>query len=337
MADIRTFGAVPDGTTDCTTAIQTAINAGDIEINNGVFLYSGGVTIPSNRTVTGKNAILKLADNSHNNFFRNSDFVNGNSNITIKGIGNFCFDGNSVNNDDDYVTYGPVGSATIYRYQGIAFYKVDTFEISGINIVDYSHWFFLPQHCTNGVIGNLHFNYYTVTKNQDGIDVAHGCNNIAISGIKGSVGDDMLVLWASGKGDAGVRESGWNVGDIHDISIDLITLYHSPYHTFITLGGDGNKIYNITGEDWIVFSCLFFCYFGLTGYYTVAPAKGDVKTMTFDNINVKVSADTCIKVLEDCEDITFTNWDNDSGRSDYSEGAGLDVVNFTINGVDQSV
>lgn len=338
MADIRTFGAIPDGTTDCTAAIQAAVNAGNVEIQNGIFLYTGGVTIPSGRTITIKNAALKLADNSHNNFFRNSDFVNGNSNITIRGIGNAIFDGNAANNDDDYTTYGPVESVTIYRYQTIAFCKVDTFEISGINIVDYSHWNIVLQHCTNGTVDDVYINYFTKTVNQDAIDICHGCNNITISNIKGYAADDIIALWASNQGDAGVRVNGWNNGDIHDISIDNINIYNAVYHVIISLAGDGNKIYNIECNDWIVWSCFFFQYYGLSGYYDTAPAKTDVHDFIFDNITVLTQADTgaLIRALEPCMNIAYTNFINSTGKADYSEGVGLDVENFTINGVQQS-
>lgn len=343
MADIRTFGAIPDGTTDCTAAIQNAINAGNIEIQNGIFLISSSIKIPSNRTITGKNAVLKLADESYDNFFRNSDFVNGNSNIIIKGLGNFCLDGNSANNDDDYAAYGPIlpwpPPDTIYRYMGIVMCNVDTFGISGLDIVDYSHWFIFLQKATNGIVKDIYFNYFTETANQDGIDILAGCNNISISNIRGFTGDDLFALSVGNKSGVFVDVDDWDVGDIHDILIDNVNLYSSLYHAFITLAGDGNKIYNITASNFKVYACSFFCYFGLTGYYTTPPAKTDVYGFTFDNVTLLTQADAgaAIRALEDCKDIAFTDWVNSSGKPDYYEAADLDVENFTINGVQQSV
>ena len=121
--DVRTYGAIPDGVTDSAASINSALLVGNVIIQNGKFLLSESIKIPSNRTVYIRNAKIKLADTIYDNFLRNSDFVNGNTSVNVIGIGNAVFDGNSVNNLDGYATYGPTGyphSEFGYRYFGIS-------------------------------------------------------------------------------------------------------------------------------------------------------------------------------------------------------------------------
>lgn len=337
--DVRSLGASPAGLVSCAAAVNAGIaGGGEFIFQNGTFLLDESIKIPSNTTIYIKNAILKMADASYDNLFRNSDFTGGNVNVKIIGLGNACLDGNSANNYDENTLYG-VGSDNTYHYLSIAFGNVNGFEISGLNFVDIARWNIVLQSCTNGIVGDLYFNYFTLTANQDGIDLLQGCNNISISNIKGYTADDLFAVAVGEKPDFYVPIPNWSVGDIHDITINDIYLYHTAYHVFITLGGDGNKIYDIDCNDWKVGSCFFLTYFGLAGYYNVAPSKTDVQNITFDNIEVLTQGDAgaVIRALEPCQNIAYTNFTNSTGKADYSEGAGVDVENFTINGAQQSV
>lgn len=335
--DIRLFGAIPDGTTDATAAIQAAINVGDIIIQNGNFLISSSIKIPSNRTIFGKNANLKKADLSYDNFFRNSDFINGNVNIKIIGQGNFCLDGNAVNNYDDNATYG-IRTDNTHKYFGIVMGNVDGFEISGINFIDFARWNILLHKAINGTVHDLYFNYATRTENQDGIDILHGCHDITIYNLYGHAGDDFIALFVGNKPDFYAPVSDKYVGDIYNITISNIKTYTTYFHPIIFICGDGNKIHDIAIDYWNVKACSFFVYFGLLGYYTTPPTKDDVYNITFDHVTVLTQANTgaVVQVLNDCKDITFTNFTNSTGKVDYSEAASLNVDNFLINGENKS-
>lgn len=50
---VKDFGAVGDGVTDDTAAINAALQAGDTFIPNGVYLHTGLLKIPSGRSVRG--------------------------------------------------------------------------------------------------------------------------------------------------------------------------------------------------------------------------------------------------------------------------------------------
>jgi len=335
--DIRLFGAIPDGTTDATAAIQAAVNAGDILIQDGNYLISSSIKIPSNRTVYGKNASLKRADDTYDNFFRNSDFTNGNVNVKIIGQGNFCLDGNSANTYDNDSTHGLRNDNT-HKYFGIVMGNVDGFDISGVNFIDYTRWNILLHKAINGTVHDLYFNYYNTTKNQDGIDILNGCHDITIYNIYGYTGDDFITFFVGNKPDFYAPVPDKYVGDIYNISITNIKTYGTAYHPIIFISGDGNKIHDIAIDYWVIKSCQFFVYFGLAGYYTAPPSKDDVYNITFNNITIVAQwdAQAVIKVLNDCKDITFTNFTNSTGKADYYEAASLSVDNFYINGVNKS-
>jgi len=344
MIDIRLYGAKADGVTDCITAISAAILVGDIIIQNGTFVISESIKIPSNRTIYGKNAKLKMADGSYDNAFRNSDFDGGNVNVKVIGLGNFLIDGNTVNNIEvnpftdisHYTRYPNIyGGDNVYKYNLFFFYNVTGFEVSGINFIDRPHFVGVIAWSSEGVIDNIYLNYYTLTLNQDGIDFANGCHNIAYGNIRGYCGDDWTGLGAGDKFGFNYYSDGWNIGDIHDISFSNIKVFSELYHLYIIICGDGNKVYNISFDDILINYCGGVLYTGYTSFRTVAPTKEDIQNITMDNILVKTMREdhrAAFSLGEDCQDITITNFTNESGEPDFEETGGLDIVNFTING-----
>jgi hypothetical protein len=340
MTDIRSFGAKPDGTTDAASAINTGLIAGDILIQNGVFQIESPISIPSNRTIYIKNAKVRLKSNAHDNLFKNSDFNNGNVNINIIGQGHACLDGNSAGHDDSYATWGKATDDT-YKYCLGVMVNVNGFEISGINCIDNAHWGIMFQGCTNGIFDSIHINCKNNIANQDLFDILWGCNNLTIGNITGSCQDDLFAVVGGNKPDIYVRTTSTPVGirgqgDVHDITVNDLHLFLTSYHAVVFLGGDANKIYNIDFNRWRVDSCLFFTYFGLSGYYTVAPTKDEVYNITMDAITLNASADKCIKIFENCKDFTFTNITNNTGKT-LVEVTAVDADNILINGTDYSV
>lgn len=93
LANIRAFGAIGDGTTDDTTAIQAAINSGyPVLIPQGTFICDK-ITLLSNSMIIGygPSSILKIKGSSVNTTFIT---IANKSFITIKGI---TIDGNLTN------------------------------------------------------------------------------------------------------------------------------------------------------------------------------------------------------------------------------------------------
>lgn len=335
--DIRNFGAVADGVTDCSAAINSAVIAGDILIYNGTFLLTQSIKIPSNRTVYIANAKLKMADNSLDNIFRNSDFTNGNSNINIIGQGAALLDGNAANNSDEYATYGIEGTYG-YKYVGLMFCNVDTFEISGVNILNQAHYSIALQKATNGVLHDIYLNQYAAVTNQDGISIIYGCHDLELYNIKGHSRDDFFNFHI-GKGNSNlqVRDiSNPYIGDVHDIDIHDIEVFSAQQGgLYAAIVGDGNKEYNISFSDIICHSVgsLFYASYG-SGYYDSPPAKTDWYNITMDTIllteNIRAGV---FNFGENMKDITITNLTDNSGKT-LVVNTGGDQDNVHINGVE---
>lgn len=93
LVSVSSYGAVGDGITDDTDAIQTAINAAkNIHIPIGTYLISSSLRVPSDRNIFGDGfgSILKKTHENVDHVIINLDIVNGNTNIIL---GNFQIDG----------------------------------------------------------------------------------------------------------------------------------------------------------------------------------------------------------------------------------------------------
>lgn len=349
MIDVRTYGAVADATTNCTSAINAAILVDDIIIKNGTYQVESEIIIPSNRTIYIKNAKIILKSNCHTNLFRNQNFQDGvgNENIKIIGQGNAIISGNSAGHNDGYVTWGRVEETTYKYYLGLMI-DVRGFEIRGINFVDNAHWGVLFQGCTGyaggakSIIDNCNVNMYNVVENQDAFDFGWGTHDIDISNITCVINDDPWAIFACNKSGCWVRTANTppllrGVGDVYNLTFTNIIIKYSQYHPFVVLTGDGNKIHDITFNNMKVYKCGYLCYFGLAGYYDVAPTKDDTYNFTLNDVTVIEQTDTqgVIKALESCKNITFTNFVNSTGKTTFYKTPGKTTENFLINGVAQ--
>ena len=104
--NIKAYGAIGNGSTDDTTAINAALTAagtaggGVVFVPEGTYIISDDIQIPSKCSLIGQGAgsIIKWKNNIATDYtvcIRNSNHSGGNSKITIK---NLALDGNSANN-----------------------------------------------------------------------------------------------------------------------------------------------------------------------------------------------------------------------------------------------
>jgi len=336
----RTIGLIPNGTTDNVSIINAALLTGDVYLVNGVYAISESIKIPSNRTVYGKNAKVFMTDNSNDNVFRNKDFDASNTGVKIIGQGNFCIDQNVANNDTDYTTHGDIGwtpspGVDVYMYWTIPMVNVDDWEISGINIIDYSHWCIVPQRATNGVVKDIFFNFITATHNQDGIPILVGSNNISISQIKGKNGDDFGFVSSCQRPGMLYYLTDYEIGDTHDITYDDIDLYNIYYlHRYAGESADGNKLYNISTNNVKLRLCGGVSQVGLSGYYVSAPTRDSIYDITMSNITLTaMNYVDAHDILEACKNIVITDFVNNSGKPDLKITVGKDIVGISVNGV----
>jgi len=93
FANVQQYGAVGDGVTDDTAAIQAAVDSGNnTYIPPGTYACSAGIKIPDNHTLFGDGAssiliaIAKTPVTGRQSLVYNEDYTNGNKNITIRDI-----------------------------------------------------------------------------------------------------------------------------------------------------------------------------------------------------------------------------------------------------------
>lgn len=350
-ADVKLFGATGDGVTDDSAAINTAVAAGNIIIQNGTFLLSLSIKIPSDRTVYLYNCEVKMADESYDNFFRNADLVNGNTNIKIIGLGSVRLNGNNSNNNDNYTTYFPGLSnhppvpEFAYRYNAIFFYKVDNYEITGFHIYQYAHWCILMQKTSYGKIHDIYIDYgNSLTVNQDGIGLRFDSHNIEIYNIILYTGDDCFSAFTShnmslfGVG----NQDGWNLGSIRDIYYHDINVIQGSYGSlFAFWAGDGEQVYNIRFENAVITVGGSIIYGSYAVPYEIAfvpPVKTDIHDFTFKNIEFnKFFGGSRIALFyfgQDMMDINAEDITNNTSGAFTLITDGADVTdNVKVNGV----
>lgn len=336
MINIKSQGAKADGITDISSICNTLLLSDDILISDGEFIITSAILIPSNRTVYLKNCKVRLADTVYDNIFRNLNYTTGDVNINIIGLGNANIDGNSVGNgNDNYETY-PIGTAGIHRYNAIFLCNVTGFEISNINYADCSHYHITLQRSSFGTVHDIYFNQLTGTRNQDGISLIFGCNNIEIFNISGYTRDDFFNMHigpiTANMQAIDIPNSG--VGDVHDIHIHDINIYDSLLGAlYAAIVGNGNKEYNIYFKD-IVINKGGSIYYNYSGYVTTPATKEDWHDVTIDNVVIKVARrDYLFTFNSDIMDFVSTNITNNSGIDMYLLGDGDQSDNVTINGV----
>ena len=72
------YGAVGDGVTDDTAALQAAINTGAVKLKNGaVYLITAGLLLPDNIVIDGNNATIKIKDNTYITYTEGADDPTG--------------------------------------------------------------------------------------------------------------------------------------------------------------------------------------------------------------------------------------------------------------------
>ena len=103
---VADFGAIGDGSTDDTVAIQAAVNAGRVvHFDSLTYKIAGTILVPDNTHILGSFGTKLLGimtpegtGGYPNQMFKNSDVVSGNENITFSNI-NFDFAKGSYNYD----------------------------------------------------------------------------------------------------------------------------------------------------------------------------------------------------------------------------------------------
>lgn len=177
-------------------------------------------------------------------------------NIHIRGFGAAVLDGGEPNGLSEF-TMLKNGFPNIVENLTIFFHNVENFTIENIRIIDQRWWAIALMFCARGRIENIRFELtrhsldsYAQWRNQDGIDLRVGCNNITIRAILGEVGDDLVAMTALTFPEfEALNMVDGESTDIHDILIEDIRGITNMCAIVRMLNHFGHRIYNITMRD----------------------------------------------------------------------------------------
>lgn len=221
------------------------------------------ILLPSDITIILDNCYMVMADDTYCQMFRTENLTaeegktkqGEQKNINIIGRGNAQICGGKENKLNEF-TSEKEGNPHITANVLIYLYNVRDFRIEGFKISDQRWWAILLLYARYGTVKNLDFKIntrhsYGVWRNQDGIDLRVGCNNISIENITGEAGDDLIALTALASENSfeySLKVENRDT-DIHDCTIKNVKGFSNMCAIVRLLNQHGNKIYNISISD----------------------------------------------------------------------------------------
>lgn len=211
--NILDYGAVPDGKTMNTTAMQSAIDMaakkgkGRVVIPEGIFL-TGSIILKSGVELhLQKNAVLQGSTNpddySKLNRWKAVIMADGQSNISITGIGQIDGQGRRLALNIDSLFYiGQLDSAQYdfahmrpkepMRPQLIEFVNCKNIQVRNVSLSSAACWVQTYQSCENVLLDSVHV-ISDAYWNNDGIDIVD-CHHVRITNCDINVADDGICL-----------------------------------------------------------------------------------------------------------------------------------------------
>ena len=196
--------------------------------SGGRWLLTRPIELPSHTTLILQGAQLFLANQANCNMVQNRDYVEGNTNIHVIGIGGARLDGNASNQDRPIegrdveiwmekqgmplsaATKEAIGDMSVaefekkrategaYRSHGIRFYHVDDLTLQGLTIGPTNFLAMRIERVKNVRISNITLAQDGREPNQDGIHIMGPAERVTISDIIGTCGDDVVALDTAG-------------------------------------------------------------------------------------------------------------------------------------------
>jgi polygalacturonase len=203
--NVSDFGAVNDGKTINTAAIQKAINQCTKD-GGGTVLFTGGgkymsgtiylkdnvtLRIDNGTTLLGSNNYSDYTTDTHKNMYKNEShmdrcfiFARDAKSIAIEGNG--TIDGNGNRADSIFVKERPM----LMR-----FINCSNIHLTDINIINPAAWTAAWLYCDDITVTGLKI-YSRVNWNGDGLDF-DGCTNVRVSNCSFDNSDDCICLQTS--------------------------------------------------------------------------------------------------------------------------------------------
>jgi polygalacturonase len=242
---VTTYGAVGDGATSNTTAIQAAITAatsaggGTVEIPNtgtGVFM-SGPITLSTKiRLQIDNGAMLKaLPMASYPNNASPSNFITVSSKNNIEIVGPGTIDGNG---SDWWAAYNL--NSAISRPRIINATGNDTFYVHNVTIQNSPQFNLAFSTTNNATVDGVTITNPSSSPNTDGMDV--GGNHILIQNCTVDTGDDNVVLKPGSTATSDVMVTnctfkhghGMSIGGQTDLGLNGLTVSNITFDGTVT-------------------------------------------------------------------------------------------------------
>ena len=210
MQNVRDFGAVGDGRTKDTKAIQAAIDAGGlVTFPPGVYLTgtlylrsNGGLDIQPGAVILGSPSLddYNAADFTPQNYASKAEITSGGhlivavecENITLTGGG--AIDGNQpafvnkVRKDAPFIY-----ERTMRPAQMIFLCECSNVHVTNLELRSSPYWTCFLYGCEEVTVTGLHIHSHPMVLNDDGIDV-DCCRRVTISDCIIDTGDDCITL-----------------------------------------------------------------------------------------------------------------------------------------------
>ncbi len=215
VCDPLSFGAVGDGTTDNTAAIQSAVNScaalggGIVELhaagNQAVYL-TGPFRLLSHVHLWLDRGVTLQASNDHSRYvgayinwvYRPNEALISAAGATDVGIGGAgIVDGGGgglqPNGSPSWWALARAGAPTSTRPWLLEFYQCDQVTISGVTLQNAPMWTQALRFSSNITESGVKVTAPATAPNTDGVDVV-GSNHVTLSNLNISVGDDNIAF-----------------------------------------------------------------------------------------------------------------------------------------------
>jgi len=312
--DVDIYGAVGDGTTMNTTAIQSAINAcpsnGFVWLHNGTFL-SGTITLKNNMTLfidptatllgSGLASDYPILNPPANNSQQNNCdmalvYAQSCSNVTVTGGG--TINGNGRAN----FTSGIESTRPISIWTALC----NHVNLQNINIVDAAMWTMVNMQSDYLTISNVTVNDDGLNGNRDGCDVVD-CWHVLIENCTIDSGDDSICLKSGnsrGVNDLlvtnctitksqsnGLKLGTASTGTFTNITFQNCTVLNTAHSAMAVESVDGGAIRDVTFQG-INFSGCQNAIFIIAGSRDAGVSPGSINGITYRNITGSSLTDT---------------------------------------------
>jgi polygalacturonase len=191
---------------------------------DGRWIVKSAIKLPSHTTLLLVGAYLFLADNANCALIQNSDYVEGNTDIHVVGVGGARLDGNpnhqarTVDGRDVEIwmeqqgmrlsraTTEAIGNMSVAEFEkkratagarrgyGIRFYNVEDLTIQGLTVGPTNFFAVRAERLKNVRISQITLAQDGSEPNQDGIHIVGPAERVVISDIIGTCGDDAIAI-----------------------------------------------------------------------------------------------------------------------------------------------